>query len=66
MIELKRKRGRGNRSERPKADNGIFSDEESEFVMAVDKFKRLNQCPFPRLTDYLFILKQLGWRKANG
>lgn len=59
-LALKRKRGPGNRSERPKADNGIFSDEETEFVMAVDEFKRENKCPFPRLTDYLFILKLLG------
>jgi len=40
--------------------------DELEFVMAVDNFKRANQVPFPRLTDYLFILRQLGWSKTSG
>jgi len=34
--------------------------------MAVDAFKRINQVPFPKLTDYLFVLRKLGWSKKNG
>jgi len=62
---LVRKRGRGNRKERPEADSGLLDNDELEFVMAVDEFKRANKIMFPRLTDYLFILRKLGWKK-NG
>jgi len=65
-ASLVRKRGRGNRGERPQADSGLLDGDELEFVMAVDNFKRANQVPFPRLTDYLFILRQLGWSKTSG
>ena len=35
-----------------------------EFLQAVDEFRRTcNQ--FPRLTDYLALLKDLGWRKVS-
>ncbi|HQL24196.1 MAG TPA: hypothetical protein PKY95_07235, partial [candidate division Zixibacteria bacterium] len=64
-ASLVRKRGRGNRKERPEADSGLLDNDELEFVMAVDEFKRANKIMFPRLTDYLFILRKLGWKK-NG
>lgn len=68
--DLVRKRGRGNRKERrawgrnvPQSEHGELSDEELEFVQAVDQYKRENQRPFPRLTELLAILKKLGWCK---
>ena len=45
---------------KPAAD---MDADDLEFLQAVDEFRRTcNQ--FPRLTDYLAILRDLGWRKV--
>ena len=63
---LERRRGPGRRrsDDRRSAEEGEMSDEQFEFVMAVDTYKRLNNRPFPTWTEVLEVVKQLGYRKV--
>jgi hypothetical protein len=63
---LERRRGPGRRlsDSRKSAEEGEMTDEQFEFVMAVDTYKRLNSRPFPSWTEVLEIVKQLGYRKV--
>ena len=51
-----------------KVNNGAeYTKEELEFMDAVQKFKQDQKCRFPALTDYLDILKSLGYvRQTQG
>ena len=64
---LDRRRGPGIRldPERKAAEEGEMTDEQFEFVMAVDKYKRANSRPFPTLTEILEVIKDLGYKKLN-
>ena len=63
---LERRRGPGRRrtDDRKSAEEGEMTDEQFEFVMAVDTYKRLNKRPFPTWTEVLEVVKQLGYRKV--
>ncbi len=63
---LERRRGPGRRrsDDRRSAEEGEMSDEQFEFVMAIDTYKRLNNRPFPTWTEVLEVIKQLGYRKV--
>ncbi len=63
---LERRRGPGCRrnADRKSAEEGEMTDEQFEFVMAIDMYKRLNGRPFPTWTEVLEVLKQLGYRKV--
>ncbi|MCL2647769.1 MAG: hypothetical protein FWD61_12285 [Phycisphaerales bacterium] len=63
---LERRRGPGRRrsDDRRSAEEGEMSDEQFEFVMAIDTYKRLNNRPFPTWTEVLEVVKQLGYRKV--
>jgi hypothetical protein len=63
---LERRRGPGRRrtDDRRSAEEGEMSDEQFEFIMAVDTYKRLNNRPFPTWTEVLEVVKQLGYRKV--
>ena len=65
-LELDRQRGPGRRltDERKSAEEGNMSDEQFEFVMAVDEYKRKNSRPFPTWTEVLELIKALGYRKV--
>ena len=41
-----------------------MSEEQFEFVMAIDEYKRKNTRPFPTWTEVLEIIKTLGYRKV--
>ncbi len=41
-----------------------MTDEQFEFIMAVDQYKKLNSRPFPIWTEVLDIVKTLGYRKV--
>lgn len=41
-----------------------MSDEQFEFLMAVDEYKRKNARPFPTWTEVLELIKALGYRKV--
>ena len=63
---LERRRGPGRRrsDSRRSAEEGELSDEQFEFVMAMDEYKRVNKRPFPGWTEVLEVIKYLGYRKV--
>ncbi len=63
---LERRRGPGRRrsDSRRSAEEGQLSEEQFEFVMAMDEYKRANKRPFPTWTEVLEVLKYLGYRKV--
>ena len=65
-LGFDRRRGPGRRrtDERKSAEEGQMNDEQFEFIMAVDRYKRENQRPFPTWTEVLEVIKALGYRKV--
>jgi hypothetical protein len=65
-LGLDRRRGPGKRlsDERKKAEEGQMSDEQFEFLMAIDEYKSKNTRPFPTWTEVLEVIKALGYRKV--
>jgi hypothetical protein len=65
-LGLDRRRGPGRRlsDERKSAEEGQMSDEQFEFLMAVEEYKRKNQRPFPTWTEVLEVIKALGYRRV--
>jgi hypothetical protein len=65
-LGLDRRRGPGKRlsDERKAAEEGQMSDEQFEFLMTIDEYKRKNQRPFPTWTEVLEVIKALGYRKV--
>ncbi len=65
-LGLDRCRGPGKRrtDDRRSAEEGQMSDEQFEFLMAIDQYKRQNARPFPTWTEVLEVIKALGYRKV--
>lgn len=65
-LGLDRRRGPGRRrsEDRKAAEEGQMSDEQFEFVMAIDEYKRANARPFPTWTEVLEVIKALGYRRV--
>ncbi len=65
-LGLDRRRGPGRRrsEERKSAEDGNMSDEQFEFLMAIDQYKRVNTRPFPTWTEVLEVIKALGYRRV--
>jgi hypothetical protein len=65
-LGLHRHRGPGRRrsDERKSAEEGQMSDEQFEFLMAIDEYKRENARHFPTWTEVLEVIKALGYRKV--
>jgi len=65
-LGLDRRRGPGRRltDERKAAEEGQMSDEQFDFLMAIDEYKRKNARPFPTWTEILDVIKALGYRKV--
>lgn len=63
---LERRRGPGRRrpETRRSAEEGELNDEQFEFVMAIDEYRRINRRPFPTWTEVLEVIKYLGYRKV--
>ncbi len=64
-IGLDRRRGPGKRrsDDRRSAEEGQMSDEQFEFLMAINEYKKANARPFPTWTEVLEVIKALGYRK---
>jgi hypothetical protein len=64
-LGLDRRRGPGKRrsEDRKSAEEGNMSDEQFEFLMAIDAYKKANGRPFPTWTEVLEVIKALGYRK---
>jgi hypothetical protein len=65
-LGLDRRRGPGIRrgEDRRSAEEGQMSDEQFEFLMAIDEYKKKNDRPFPTWTEVLEVIKALGYRKV--
>ncbi|MHC4573724.1 MAG: hypothetical protein ACYS76_06285 [Planctomycetota bacterium] len=65
-LGLDRRRGPGRRrsSERKSAEEGQMTDEQFEFLIAIDEYKRKNGKHFPTWTEVLEVMKALGYRKV--
>jgi hypothetical protein len=65
-MGMDRRRGPGRRltDERKAAEEGQMSDEQFEFLMAIDEYKRQNSRPFPTWTEVLEVIKALGYRRV--
>jgi hypothetical protein len=66
QLGLDRRRGPGRRrsDERKAAEEGHMSEEQFEFLMAIDEYKRANMRPFPTWTEVLEIIRALGYRRV--
>ena len=65
-TNLERRRGPGRRRTdfMRAADEGEMTQEQFNFIMAIDAFKRVNGLTFPTWTDVLEIIRKLGYRKT--
>ena len=65
-LGLDRRRGPGKRrsQDRISAEEGHMTDEQFEFLMAIDEYKKANQRPFPTWTEVLDVIKAIGYRKV--
>ncbi len=65
-LGLDRRRGPGRRRsvQRRAAEEGEMTDEQFEFLMAVEKYKRVNNRPFPTWTEVLDVMHALGYRRV--
>ncbi|HUU60110.1 MAG TPA: hypothetical protein VMZ50_11245 [Phycisphaerae bacterium] len=63
---LDRRRGPGRRrsDDRRAAEEGEMTDEQFEFIMAINEYKRVNRRPFPTWTEVLDVIRALGYRKV--
>jgi hypothetical protein len=63
---LDRRRGPGRRrsDDRRSAEEGEMTEEQFEFVLAIDEYKQVNNRPFPTWTEVLDVIKALGYRKV--
>lgn len=65
-LGLDRCRGPGRRrsDDRKAAEEGHMSDEQFEFLMAIEEYKKANAKPFPTWTEILEVMKAMGYRKV--
>ncbi len=65
-LGLDRGRGPGRRltDERKAAEQGQMSDEQFEFLLAIEEYKKKNTRPFPTWTEVLEVIKAMGYRKV--
>ncbi len=63
---LNQNRGPGRRRSdtRKAAEEGQMSDEQFDFLMAIDEYKKQNSRPFPTWTEVLEVIRALGYRKV--
>jgi hypothetical protein len=63
-LDLHRGPGRRLTEERKSAEEGQMSDEQFEFLMAIQEYKNKNARLFPTWTEVLEVIKALGYRKV--
>jgi len=63
---LDRRRGPGRRrtDDRRAAEEGEMTDEQFDFIKAIDEYKNVNKKPFPAWTEVLDVIKAIGYRKV--
>jgi hypothetical protein len=65
-LGLDRRRGPGRRrsDDRKSAEEGQMSQEQFDFLMAIEQYKEYNSRPFPTWTEVLELIEALGYRKV--
>lgn len=65
-LSLEVTRGPGKRRDdyRKAAEEGEMTDEQFDFLMAIQEYKNKNNRPFPTWTEVLAVVKALGYRKV--
>jgi len=65
-VGLDRRRGPGRRrsDDRRSAEEGEMTEEQFEFLMAINEYKKVNKRPFPSWTEVLDVMRALGYRKV--
>jgi hypothetical protein len=65
-VGMDRRRGPGIRRspERKAAEEGEMNDEQFDFLLTIDRYKRENKKPFPTWTEVLDVIKAMGYRKV--
>jgi hypothetical protein len=65
-VGMDRRRGPGIRrsAERKSAEEGEMNDEQFDFLLTIDSYKRENKKPFPTWTEVLDVIKAMGYRKV--
>jgi hypothetical protein len=66
VTGLERRRGPGRRrsDDRKAAEEGEMTNEQFEFCMAIETYKKVNKKMFPTWTEVLEVITQLGYRKV--
>jgi hypothetical protein len=64
---LERRRGPGRRrsDDRKSAEEGEMTDEQFEFCMAIETYKKVNKKMYPTWTEVLEVIRALGYRKVS-
>lgn len=64
---LERRRGPGRRrsDDRKAAEEGEMTDEQFEFCMAIETYKKVNKKMYPTWTEVLEVIRALGYRKVS-
>ena len=64
--DLERRRGPGRRrcDNRRSAEEGEMTDDQFEFLKAIEEYKKVNKRPFPSYTEILEVAIALGYRKV--
>ena len=65
-LGLNRRRGPGRRlsDERKAAEQGQMSDEQFEFLLAIEEYKQQNATRFPTWTEVFEVIQAMGYRKV--
>ena len=50
---------------RSRAERDDYSDDELEFIKAIEKYKKEHRRPFPTFTEVLEVLKSLEYTKQE-
>lgn len=61
-----RRRGPGRRRSEPRraAEEGEMTDEQFDFLQAINDYKKVNKRPFPSWSEVLDIITAMGYRKV--
>src|SRR5947208_10919891 len=61
----RRERGERRRQVDPTTCERDYTDDEIQFMKAMDQYKRSNRRPFPTWSEVLEVLRSLGYRKVE-
>lgn len=48
----------------PTTSETVYTDDETEFLRAIEQYRRENRRPFPTYAEVLAVLRSLGYRRV--